>query len=321
MKILVTGATGHVATLALPGLAAHQLRLVDRQRRVVVESTEFHAMDLLGATDAELLALMQDIEVAVHCAYIPSGEPDVYSVQPPHIERFDREFDNVRMAQRVYRAAFDAGVRRVVVTSSNHAADWYEHTQVHQRARDMVYPHQLPLSDNFYGWSKASYELLAFPYACGTFGRRMEMVMLRIGSPYPIDPGRYRPGAPPQASSLPRPAGAAAFKRALGAWLSDRDCANLFRSAVEAPRLVAEGEVPWLVAHGISDNTRAFWSLESARRGFGYAPQDDSEVAYADAVRELLLSSPYTPGRSGPAAHAADPYTGLAPCPSPHSTS
>lgn len=301
MKVLVTGATGHVATLALPGLAQQQLRLVDRQRRAAAVAGEFHEVDLLGGSDAQMAALMQGIDVVVHCAYIPSGQPDVYSVQPPHIERFDREFDNIRMAQRVYRAAFEAGVRRIVITSSNHAADWYEHTQVHRRERDMVYPHDLPLSDNFYGWSKASYELLAFPYACGVFGRRLEMVMLRIGSPYPIDVAKYRPGAPAQASSLPRPAGAAAFKRALGAWLSDRDCANLFRSAVEAPRLVPEGEVPWVVANGISDNTRAFWSLESARRAFGYAPQDDSEVAYADAVRELLLPSPDAPGRSGPA--------------------
>ena len=129
------------------------------------------------------------------------------------------------MAQRIYRDALQAGVRRVVMVSSNHAADWYEHTQVHRRRREMVYPTDLPLADNFYGWAKASYELLAYPYACGTFGRRVEMVMLRIGSPYPIDVSRYEPGAPPAASSLPRPAGPAAFKRALGAWLSDRDCA------------------------------------------------------------------------------------------------
>ena len=163
MRLLLTGATGHMATLARPGLAQHALRLVDRERRGILEGAEFHAVDLLRATDAELATLMAGIEVVVHCAYIPSAERDVYSVNPPQIERFEREFDNVRMAQRVYRAAFDAGVRRVVVTSSNHAADWYEHSEVHRRARDMVYPSDLPLSDNFYGWSKASYELLAFP--------------------------------------------------------------------------------------------------------------------------------------------------------------
>jgi hypothetical protein len=38
----------------------------------------------------------------------------------------------------------------------------------------------------------------------------------------------------------------------------------------------------------ISGNTRAFWSLESARRVLGYDPEDDSEVKYAADIRRLL---------------------------------
>jgi hypothetical protein len=205
------------------------------------------------------------------------------------------------MAQRVYRCAMEAGARRVVLVSSNHAADWYEHAQVHQRRKETVYPTDYPLADNFYGWSKASYELLGYPYACGTFGRRMEIVMLRIGSPYPIDVSRYEPGAPPVPSGLPRPRGSAAFKRALGAWLSDRDCASLFRCAVEAKLALPGDAVPWVIAYGISDNTRAFWSLESARRVLGYAPQDDSEVMHGDAIRRLLGGLEGAAGRLGPA--------------------
>ena len=87
-----------------------------------------------------LAALFHGVEAVVHSAYIPSGERDVYSVSPPQIERFDAEFDNIRMAQRVYRCALEAGVRRVVVVSSNHAADWYEHNEVHSRRRETVHP-------------------------------------------------------------------------------------------------------------------------------------------------------------------------------------
>ena len=290
MKLLVTGAAGHVATLALPGLAGrHALRLADlRVPAALTENAEFETIDLLNADDAQFNALFAGVEVVVHSAYIPSGQGDVYSAVPPQIERFEAEFANIRLAQRVYRAALEAGVRRVVMVSSNHAADWYEHYEVHRRERDMVYPTDLPLADNFYGWSKASYELLGHPYACGTFGRRLEVVMLRIGSPYRIHPARYQPGAAPMASSLPRPAGVAAFKRALGAWLSDRDCAQLCRCAVEATGIVAAGQVPWVIAYGISDNTRAFWSLASARRQLGYRPQDDSELTYASEVSRLL---------------------------------
>ena len=302
MRLLVTGAAGHVATLAMPGLAAHTLRLTDlRAPLQLPPGATFVAMNLLEAADAELSALMHGVDVVVHSAYVPSGQPEVYSVAPPQIERFEPEFANVRIAQRIYRAALEGGVRRVVVVSSNHASDWYEHHQVHRREREVIRPEDLPLSDNFYGWAKAAYELLGWPYACGAFGRRVEMVMLRIGSPYRIDPARYEPGAPALAWSLPRPSGAALFKRALGAWLSERDCAALFRCAVDAPTLSTDHGVPWVVAYGISDNTRAFWSLESARRHLGYAPQDDAEVEYADAVRRLLVDSPDArPGRLGP---------------------
>ena len=291
-----------MATLAMPGLAGHELRLADlREATVIPDGAASHRISLLDATDAQMAQLFEGVEAVVHSAYIPSAERDVYSVLPPQVERFDAEFENIRMAQRVYRCALDAGVRRIVVVSSNHAADWYEHAQVHQRRRETIHPGDLPLSDNFYGWAKASYELLAYPYACGTFGRRMEVVMLRIGSPYPIDVARYEPGAKAAASGLPRPAGAAGFKRALGAWLSDRDCAALFCCALEAQLALPPDAVPWVIAYGISDNTRAFWSLESARRVLGYQPQDDSEVVYADAVRRLLMHGPRAAGgRLGP---------------------
>ena len=102
---------------------------------------------------------------------------------------------------------------------------------------------------------------------------------------------------------MPRPRGSAAFKRALGAWLSDRDCAALFGCAVEAKLALPGDAVPWVIAYGISDNTRAFWSLESARRVLGYAPQDDSEVVHGEAVRRLLGGPDGgAAGRLGPAA-------------------
>lgn len=300
MKILVTGAAGHVAKLAMPGIVdGNSLRLTDiRQPEQRPSGAEFIEADLLQADAATLKSLFADVIVVVHAAYIPSGERDVYSLLPPQIDRFEAELKNVIAAQRVYRSAYDAGVRRVVIVSSNHAADWYEHAEIHARLRDMVFPTDYPLADNFYGWSKASYELLAYPYACGTFGRRMEMVSLRIGSPYPINVAQYEAGARMPDSSLNRPTGVAGFKRALGTYLSDRDCASLFQSAVNFRPIAGKNRVPWSLAYGISDNTRAFWSLESARRELGYAPQDDSEVIYSEDIRRIL-SGEHAGGRLG----------------------
>lgn len=298
MKILVTGAAGHVATLALATLQKHcELRLTDlREPLHLPPGAAFQQANLLKASEEELEGLFHNIDVIVHCAYVASGESDVYSAKPPQLSRFEPELDNIRMAQLIYRHALIAGVCRVVMVSSNHAADWYEHNQIHARTREMISPHDLPLADNFYGWSKASYELLGFPYACGTFGRSLEVVLVRVGSPYPIRPERYEAGAPSDSGELRRPSGQAGFKRALGAYLSDRDCGQLFLRAVQAETIVQAGNVPWLIVYGVSDNTRAFWSLESARRALGYRPQDDSEVIYAETIQRLLSDSP---GRLG----------------------
>lgn len=66
--------------------------------------------------------------------------------------------------------------------SSNHAADYYEKLIWSDRM-DYVTPDMVPLSDNFYGWAKASYELLGFAFATGndSDGKPLEMVQLRIG--------------------------------------------------------------------------------------------------------------------------------------------
>ena len=53
--------------------------------------------------------------------------------------------------------------------------------------------------------------------------------------------------------------------------------------------------MPFQVFYGISDNTRTFWSIANARRVIGYAPEDDSEVVYADEIRRWVLD----PARGG----------------------
>jgi uronate dehydrogenase/NAD+ dependent glucose-6-phosphate dehydrogenase len=134
------------------------------------------------------------------------------------------------------------------------------------------------LSDSFYGWAKASYELLGFVYACGVFGRKLDVVLIRIGAPREVPGERYL-GELREQHVGPNGSGLANFKR---------DLRQLIRRSIETPRIENEHGVPWLVVYGISGNTRAFWSLESARNVLGYEPEDDSEVKYADDIRRLL---------------------------------
>ena len=80
------------------------------------------------------------------------------------------ERGNLDLAFNVYQTCLEEGVRRVVVASSNHAADWYEHL-LRQRKLEMLDVTAPPLSDNYYGWAKACYEHLGFLFATGTQGR------------------------------------------------------------------------------------------------------------------------------------------------------
>ena len=100
--------------------------------------------------------------------------------------------------------------------------------------------------------------------------------MVRIGAPRDIVLESYNGDA-------------ANYKRDLGAYISPRDITQLFAKAAEAPNIENEHGVPWLVVYGISNNTRAFWSLTSARKMLGYEPEDDSEVKYAADIRGFLV--------------------------------
>ena len=298
-RVLITGASGYIASLLLPGLRErYELVLADSRSkdRAGKAVPGIQTVDLSDPDRSNYQALFKAVDAVVHLAYRHSSASSsaTWGGDVPPIERFDVEFQNVQMAQNVYRSAFEAGVRRVVMASSNHAADWYEHELVHAGKREMVYPEDLPLSDNFYGWAKASYELLGHLYASGAFGRKLEVVQVRIGAPRDVA-GRHYEGTLAEQHAGPEGSGLANFKRDLGAWLSERDLCQLFYLAIETPRIENEHGVPWLVVYGISNNTRAFWSLETARRVLGYQPQDDAEVTYADDVRRLL---------TGPAAGA-----------------
>lgn len=295
--VLVTGASGYVASQMLPEFSRrYELRLVDvtdhDRDGNLVEGVE--VVDLIDPERDHYRHLFEGVDAVVHLGYKHSRDGGADGEDMPQLERFPVELENVQMANNVYRTAFDAGVSRVVMASSNHAADWYEYTLVHSSEKDMVFPDELPLSNNFYGWSKGAYELLGWVYACGAFGRKLEVVQVRIGAPRDTSGKHYDAGldtliekqAEPQGPGMTSNLGL--FKRDLGAHFSERDLTQLFRRAVDTDNIEDSHGIPWLVVYGISGNTRAFWSLENARRVLGYQPEDDSEVKYAADVQRLL---------------------------------
>lgn len=285
-RVLITGAAGYISSQLLPAFRErYELLLLDitrESKRGPID--DIMEIDLSSADVDAYRACFRGVDTIVHNGFRsdpkintyatpqwlprgPSGKPDGY-----YIER-----SNIDMVFHVLRLALEEGARRVVITSSNHAADWYE-ARVHSGRMDVVEPHFDPLSNNFYGWAKATYEHLGFVFASGWLGRPVQTVNIRIGAPRPIvgqdlkhDPVGYR--------------------RDLGAYISERDLQQLYIKSIETEDICNEDGIPFQVFYGISNNTRAFWSIANARRVIGYAPEDDSEQLYADDIRANLSAS------------------------------
>ncbi len=155
---------------------------------------------------------------------------------------------NIRGLHNLYEAARRQGVKRIVFASSNHVTGCYEQAQT-------ISPQDPPRPDGNYGLSKLFGEGIASLY-WDRFG--IETVCLRIGSALPAPPDR----------------------RGLSTWISLPDLARLVYCALSAP------QVGFLVAYGMSGNTRAFWQTQDAWARLGFVPQHNSE-SYAPQVEHL----------------------------------
>lgn len=258
----------------LPSLRdRYELVLLDLEGRTTSDGDVIHAVDLRSPDIDSYRHHFHGIDTVVHAAHRwPSEHHEI--AFDTEMDNYYVERENLDMAFHVFKVSLLEQVRRVVVTSSNHAAGWYE-TVVHRGLMDMVSERDLPLPHHFYGWTKASYELMGFLFATGRFGRPLESVHIRVGAPRPIDGVKL-------AGDLPR------YRRNLGAWVSERDLQQLYILSIETTDIRNESGVPFQIVYGVSNNRRRFWSLVSARRALGYQPQDDSDTTFHGDIRRLL---------------------------------
>jgi hypothetical protein len=281
-RVVITGAAGYVAQRMFKALDERwdvvPIDVKDKTRdgkavpRLVVS-------DLTQPDRNAYRQHFKGADAVIHCGFVRAPGMTADTWQDNSDAKFQAEHANVALAYNVYRVALEEGVRRVVVCSSNHASDYYERLVWDGRV-DMVTPEMPPRSDNWYGWSKASYELLGFVFATGKVdGRRLEVVQWRIGGPRDDDIDHIKPGDVPT------------MHRALGAYLSARDQTQQAIKMVETPDITDENGVPFLIVYGISGNTHRFWSLASARRTIGYAPEDDSQVNFADKIAAIARAA------------------------------
>jgi hypothetical protein len=295
-KVLVTGASGYIASLILPALRErYELTLVDVRstNRDGEEVPGIHIQNLIEKDREAYRHLFKGMDAVIHLGFTrpeDGNDPD---------QRFGAEFDNVQMAYNIYRVSWEEGVRRVVVASSNHAADYYE-PLILANKMDVVDPNGRPLSDNYYGWSKEAYEHLGFVFAVGKVqgggGQDVQadvrakvkggnMVGDRSSSISPLENVQIRIGGPRETDVKSCALGdLTCMRRALGAYISARDLSQLIIKSIETEDIRDENGVPFQIFYGVSGNSHAFWSIASARKIIGYAPEDNSEIRFHEHV-------------------------------------
>ena len=162
---------------------------------------------------------------------------------------------NISGLYNVFEAGRRAGVKRIVMATSNHAVGFYPRSQT-------IDHRVVPRPDSRYGVSKAFSEALASLYAdkhgigclctrIGNFGTR------------PID------------------------SRRLSIWISPRDYTQLVRIGLEHP------DIRFEIVYGVSGNQRSWYDNSNATR-LGYRPQDDSEP-HAAAILAAEAGTPGDP--------------------------
>ena len=114
MRVLLTGATGYIASQLLPAFQERYDLLLLDVREADGSGRRVEVADLLGEDSSRLEQLFANVDVVVHTGHRKRTGTDPHS-------QYDVERTNVDMMQRVYQLSLECGVRRVVAASTNQA--------------------------------------------------------------------------------------------------------------------------------------------------------------------------------------------------------
>jgi NAD+ dependent glucose-6-phosphate dehydrogenase len=232
--ILLTGAAGRIGTaFRLQHGGDYRFRLADLHVDGLAETPGAgHEVIQLDVADAAACAAAcQGIDTVIHLAADPSPDAEWES------SLLD---NNIRGVVNIFRAASEAGCRRVIFASSAHAVSGYP-------SGDTIPDGAPPRPRNLYGASKAFGEAVAATYSA----TELSGIAIRIGA-YDA-PWFYEHGTAQDAA----------------AYISPRDMNQLLVRCLETP------DVPYAVVAGISNNRHKRFDLVKTRALLGYAPQDD----------------------------------------------
>lgn len=70
-----------------------------------------------------------------------------------------------------------------------------------------------------------------------------------------------------------------------------RDQVQLTVKSIETEDITDENGVPFQIFYGVSGNTHNFWSIANARRVIGYAPEDNSQIRFAEKIAAITTAA------------------------------
>jgi nucleoside-diphosphate-sugar epimerase len=248
-RVLITGASGVVGRFLGTRLQrqGRTLRLLDIVTPPAATESDEIVTGSINDADA-LAAAMDGVDALIHLG--GQSREDAWSTIVA---------TNIDGTHNVLEAARVAGVRRVILASSNHAVGFRtvgEDGPGGLRADTSTRP------DTYYGVSKAVIEALGALYH---HRFDMDVICIRIGTCFeaPWD------------------------VRGLSTWLSPDDAGRLFEACLSAP---APG---YRIIWGVSDNTRRFCSLREAAE-LGYKATDNAEKFAAEILEKTGEPIPST---------------------------
>jgi NAD+ dependent glucose-6-phosphate dehydrogenase len=231
--VLLTGAAGRIGTAFREAHGEqYRFRLADLDTETLADTPgPEHEVVRLDIADADACReACAGIDTVVHLAADPSPEADWESSLLPN---------NIEGVVNVFRAASEAGCRRVVFASSVHAVGGLQDEGIADNAP--------PRPVNLYGASKAFGEAVASTYAAAG----LSGIAIRIGA---YDAPWFHESGDATAAM---------------AYVSARDLNDLLVRCIETEN------IPYAVVAGISNNARKRFDLLQTRRLLGYAPRDD----------------------------------------------
>lgn len=241
--VYITGITGNIGRLLAEGLSKRWTVRGNSRRGTPVPGAQVSKGDVADASFIQ--RELEGVDTVIHLAADPSPRASWESVLK----------NNIDGTYKVYEAARQAGVKRIIFASTNHTTGILTEKVVDMDTSVPFRP------DSYYGVSKALGEVLGRYYS-DRYG--MSVLNFRIGWIVPtrdekeiVDIFKSRKDAYPLM------------------WLSPSDCLHAHEKGIEAPESLRFGTY-----YIMSNNKDMLWDMSNAKEEIGYEPKDDLAVLF-----------------------------------------